>query len=173
MLSSLFAHAQRILVICWFSVMVFVVSLPPHSSLFFRRRDQPRLLPDKIMRSRDRLPTVHGVGSFRIPGHDRSSPNASKQRENLLPSSGIRADETRQFGVGDLHDDPHTGQMRPIRVTRTPEATNVRPGCDPHEVKLLRNHPRLIRLVAYNIIHIARYWPRHGERRCKDDTSWN
>src|SRR6266576_473531 len=104
MFSWLFAHAQRILVTFWVSVMVFVVSLPPHSSLFLRRRDQPR-----------------------------------------------------------------DGQMRPIRVTRTPEATHVRPGCDPHEVKLLRNHPRLIRLVAYNVIHIARYWPRHGERRCKDD----
>src|SRR6266849_3083830 len=44
----------------------------------------------------------------------------------------------------------------------------LRPGCDPHEVKLLRNHPRLIRLVAYDIIQIARHNPRRGERRCKD-----
>jgi len=49
--SSLCAQAQRALVICCFSFMVFVVPFSPNFSLFLRRRDKPRLLPDKMMRS--------------------------------------------------------------------------------------------------------------------------
>src|SRR6266566_449055 len=56
MFSSLFAQTQRTVVISWLAVMVFVVPLPPHSSLSFWCRDQPQLLPDKIMRSRNLTP---------------------------------------------------------------------------------------------------------------------
>src|SRR6266566_8212588 len=56
MFSSLFAQTQRTVVISWLAVMVFVVPLPPHSSPSFWRRDQPQLLPDKIMRSRNLTP---------------------------------------------------------------------------------------------------------------------
>src|SRR5712692_4409676 len=165
MFSSFFAQGQRTLVIGWLDVMALVVSLPLQSSLFLRRRDKPRLLPDKMMRARNRTPAVSRIGSICIPGDDGSSPNRRKQRKNLLPSRSIRSDESRHFGVRNLHDDPHTGQVRPISVPACPQVTHFRPWCDPHEVKLLRNHPRLIRLVAYNIIQIARGGPRDGKRR--------
>src|SRR5258708_11726882 len=152
MFSSLCAQAQRALVICWLSFMVFVVSLPANSLLFFRRRDQPRLLPDKMMRSRDLTPAVRGIGGIRIPGNDGSCSNGGKQRENLLPSRSIRSDETLLCGVRDLHDDPHAGEVRPIGVPAAPDVTHVRSWCNPHGMKLLRNDPRLIVLVAYHII---------------------
>src|SRR5260370_22490381 len=99
MFSSLCAQAQRALVICWFSFMVFVVSLPANSLLFFRRRDQPRLLPDKMMRSKDLTPAVRGIGGSCIPGNDGSRRNGGKQRENLLPSRSNRHHQTRFFCV--------------------------------------------------------------------------
>src|SRR5260370_40410985 len=134
MFSPLCAQAQRGLVICWFPVMVIVVSFPARSSPFFRRRDQPRLLPDKMMRSRDLTPAVRGIGGIRIPGNDGSCSNGGKQRENLLPSRRIRSDETLLFGVWDLHDDPHAGEVRPISVPAAPDVTQVRSLRNPHGV---------------------------------------
>src|SRR5712664_3380749 len=169
MFSSLVAHGHRTLVICWFLIMVFAFSLPSHDSLFFRRRDKPLLLPDKMMRSRNLAPAVRGISGIRIPGNDGSGPNGRKERENLLSSRSIRSDETRQVGIRDLHDDPHAGEVPPISIPAAPEATHVRSWRNPHGVKLLRNDPRLIRLVAYYIIQVARDSPPHGERRRKND----
>src|SRR6266851_5821482 len=126
MFSSFLAQPHRTLLIFWLAVMAFVVSLPPHSSLFFRRRDKPRLLPDKMMRSRNRPPAVPGIGSICIPGNDGSSPDGRKKRENLLPSRRIRGDETRLFDVRNLHDDPHAREMRPVSVYAGPDGTHVR-----------------------------------------------
>src|SRR5260370_20758234 len=165
MFSSLCAHVQRALVICCFSFMVFVVSLPANSLLFFRRRDQPRLLPDKMMRSKDLTPAVRGIGGSCIPGNDGSRSNGGKQRENLLPSRSIRSDETLLFGVRDLHHDPHAGEVRPISVPAAPDVTQVRSWRNPHVVHLMPNYPRLIPLVLYHIVQSARYHPTHGERR--------
>src|SRR5260221_8047835 len=125
MFSSLCAQAQRALVICCFSFMVFVVPLSPNFSLFLRRRDKPRLLPDKMMRSRNLTPAVREIGCVCIPGNDCSGPNGRKQRQNLLPSRSIRGDETRLFDVRDLHDDPHAGEMRPVSAQASPNVTHV------------------------------------------------
>src|SRR5260370_14217360 len=163
MFSPLCAQAQRGLVICWFPVMVIVVSFPAKSSPFFRRRDKPRLLPDKMMRSRDLTPAVRGIGGIRIPGNDGSCSNGGKQRENLLPSRSIRSDETLLCGVRDLHDDPHAGEGRPIGVPAPPDATHFRCWCSPQRMKLLRNDPRLIGLAPYHIIEIPRATPPHTE----------
>src|SRR6267154_971603 len=95
MFSSLFAQTQRVLVISWLAVMVFVVSLLAYFSLCFCRYVQPRLLSDKIMRSQKLTPAILGVDGACIPSNDGSSPNGGKQRENLLPSRRIRRDETR------------------------------------------------------------------------------
>src|SRR5258708_4057611 len=165
MFSSFFAQSHRTLLIFWLAVMAFVVSPPTNFSLFFRRRDKPRLLPDKMMRSRNRPPAVRRIGSICIPGNDGSSPNGRKQRQNLLPSRSIRSGETRQLCVRSPRKNSRPGAVRPIAFPACPEVTHFRPWCDPHEVKLLRNHPRLIRLVAYNIIQIARDGPRDGKRR--------
>src|ERR1700682_1723636 len=94
--------------------MVFMVSLPPNFSLFVRRRDKPRLLPDKMMRSRNLTPAVRGIRDICIPSNDGFGPNGRKQRQNLLPSRSIRGDETRVFDVRDLHDDPPAGEMRTV-----------------------------------------------------------
>src|SRR5260370_33485198 len=116
MFSSLCAHVQRALVICCFSFMVFVVSLPANSLLFFRRRDQPRLLPDKMMRSRDLTPAVRGIGGGCIPGNDGSRSTGGKQRENLRPPPSIPSADTLMFGVRDVNDDPHTGEGVPESI---------------------------------------------------------
>jgi hypothetical protein len=152
MFSSVVAQAHRTVVIFWFLVMAFVVSPSPHSSFSFRRRDQPRLLPDKMIRSWDLTPAVLRIGGSYIPGNDSSSANGRKKRENLLPSNRIRSDESRQFGVRDLYDDPHAGEVRPISVSAAPDVTHVRSRQNPQGVKLLRNDPRLIGLVAYHIV---------------------
>src|SRR5260370_5898770 len=163
MFSSLCAQAQRGRVICGFPVMVIVVSLPAKCSPFFRRRDKPRLLPNKMMRSRDLTPAVRGIGGSCIPGNDGSCSNVGEKRENLLSSRSIRSDETLLFGVRDLHDDPHPGEVRPIGVPAAPDVTHVRSCCNPHGIKLLRNDPRLIGLVPYHIIEIPRATPPHTE----------
>src|SRR5260370_25262621 len=169
MFSSLCAHVQRALVICCFSFMVVVGLLPANALLFFRRRDQPRLLPDKMMRSKDLTPAVRGIGGSCIPGNDGSRSNGGKQRENLLPSRSIRSDETLLFGVRDLHDDPHAGEVRPISVPAAPDVTQVRSWRNPHGVKLVRNDPPLIELVAYHIVKIVRDSPTPAERRTDND----
>src|SRR5260370_17654982 len=120
MFSSFFAQSHRTLLIFWMAVCDFVVVPPTNFSLFFRRRDKPRLLPDKMMRSRNRPPAVRRIGSICIPGNDGSSPNGRKQRQNLLPSRSIRSDESRHFGVRDLRNDPHPGQLRPITLPPSP-----------------------------------------------------
>src|ERR1700687_2536409 len=125
MFSSLCAQAQLALVICCFSFMVFVVPLSPNFSLFLRRRDKPRLLPDKMMRSRNWTPAVRGIRGICIPSNDGFGPNGRKQRQNLLPSRSIRGDETRLFGVRDLHDDPHAGEMRPVSAQASPNVIYV------------------------------------------------
>src|ERR1700674_4726169 len=143
MFSSFFAQAQRTLVICWFPIMVFVVSLPPHSSFFSRRRDQPRLLPDKIMRSGNLTPTVRRIGGRCIPGNDGSSPNGGKQRENLLPSRSIRSNETRLFFVRDLRNDAHARQMRPVSAQASPDVTQLHSLRNAHFVQSARHFPLL------------------------------
>src|SRR5712664_119847 len=169
MLSSLCAQAQRALVVTKPAVMAFMISLPPHNSLLLRRGDKPRLLPDKMMGSRNLTPAVRRIGGSCIPGNDGSCSNGGKQRENLLPSRSIRSDETLLFVVRDLHDDPHAGEVRPISVAAAPDVTQVRSWRNPHGVKLLRNDPRLIGLVAYHIVKIVRDGPPHGERRSEND----
>src|SRR6267378_798989 len=98
---------------------------PAKFSLFLRRRDKPRLLPDKMMRSRNLTPAVRGIRGICIPGNNCSGPNGRKQRQNLLPSRSIRGDETRLFDVRDLHDDPHAGEMRPVSAQASPNVTHV------------------------------------------------
>src|SRR5258707_13920906 len=110
MFSSLCAQAQRALVICCFSFMVFVVPLSANFSLFLRRRDKPRLLPDKMMRYRNSTPAVGGIRVIRISGNNCSSPNGRKQRQNLLPSRSTRGDEKRLFDDWALHDEPHASE---------------------------------------------------------------
>src|SRR6266566_1153747 len=107
MFSSFAAQGQRTLLICWLVVMASVISLHANSSLLLRRRDQPRLLPNKMMRPRNRTPAVRGIGSICVPGNDSSCSNGRKQRENLLPPCRIRSNEELHFFIRDLHDDPH------------------------------------------------------------------
>src|SRR5713226_527355 len=152
MFSSFAAQVQRTLLICWLVVMASVISLHANSSILLWRGDKPLLLPDKMMRSWNRAPAVHGIGGSGIPGNDNSRPNRRKQRENLLPSRRIRSNETRLFFVRNLHDDPHAGEMRPVSVQAGPDITHVRSWRNPHGAKLLRNDPRLKRLVSYHII---------------------
>src|SRR6267143_5199630 len=155
MFSSLFAQTQRTLVISWLAVMVFVVPLPPHSSLSFRRRDQPRLLPDKIMRSRNLTPAVLGIGGACIPGNDGSCSNQRKERENLLPSRRIRRDETRLFGVRNLCNDPHTRQMRPIRTKPRPDRSQIAPLRNAHFVQPARHFPLLESRGPRHVLQIS------------------
>src|SRR5260370_2372493 len=152
MFSSFFAQAQRTRVVCWFLVMASLISLHANSSLLLWRRDKPRLLPDKMMRSWNRAPAVRGIGGSGIPGNDRSSPNGRKQRENLLPSRRIRSNETRLFLVRNLHDDPHAREMCPVSVQARPDITHGRSWRNPHGATLSRNDPRLIGPVSYHII---------------------
>src|SRR5882762_11188974 len=114
MFSSFVAQAQRTRGTCGLAFMDLAVSLPTNSSLLFRRRDKPRLLPDKMMRSMNRTPAVHRIRGICIPGNDGSGPNRRKQRENPLPSRGIPGDESRHFIVQGLYDDPYAREMRPI-----------------------------------------------------------
>src|SRR5260370_29195798 len=107
MFSSFFAQAQRTRVVCWFVVMASLISLHANSSLLLWRRDKPRLLPDKMMRSLNRAPAVRGIGGRGIPGNDRSTPKGRKHRANLLPSRRVLSRETRLFLVLNLHHDPH------------------------------------------------------------------
>src|SRR6266436_19811 len=143
MFSSLFAQVQRTLLIFWLVVMVFVVSLPPHSSLLFRRRDKPRLLPDKIMRSRNLTPTVRGIGGRCILCHDGFYSNGGKQRENLLPPRSIRSDETRLFFVRDLGNDAHARKMRPVSAQASPDVTQLHSLRNAHFVQPARHFPLL------------------------------
>src|SRR6267143_2076131 len=152
MFSSFVAQVQRTLVICWLAVMPFVVSLPANSSLLLRRRDKPRPLPDKMTRPRNLTPAVCGICSICIPGNDGSRPNGRKQREDLLSSLRIRGREWLQFTLRDLRDDPHPGEMCPRSLQAGPDVTYLRSWWNPHGVKLLRNDPMLIGLIACHII---------------------
>src|SRR5437899_2017759 len=134
MFSSFFAQGQRTLVICRLVVMTFAISLSPHSSLFFRGRDKPPPLPDKMMRSRNLTPAVHRNGSIGVPCNDRLRPNRGKQRENLLPSCRIRSNETRLFDIWNLHDDPRAREVRPVRIQTGSDIPDVRSWRHPHLV---------------------------------------
>src|SRR5713226_4624102 len=144
--------------------MAPAVSPPNNLSLFFRRRNEPGLLPDKMMCSRNRTPAVCRICGLRIPGNYGTCPNRGEQRENLLPSRCIRSDEPRLFDFGDLHDDPYTREMRPVRVQASSDVAHVRPGRNPHGVKLLRDDPRLIWFVAHYIIQIMHCSPSDSKR---------
>src|SRR6266704_4763565 len=111
MFSSFAAQGQRTLLICWLVVMASVISLHANSSLLLRCRDKPRLLPDKMVRSGNRAPSVRGIGGICVPGNDSPCPNGGKQRENLLPSCRIRSNERLHLFIRDLHDDPHAREM--------------------------------------------------------------
>src|SRR2546426_1478776 len=147
--------------------MAFAVSLPTNFSLLLGGRNKPRLLPDKMMRSRDRTPAVCRICGIRIPCNYGTCPNRGEQRKNLLPSRCTRGDEPWLFDVRDLHDNPHAPEMRPVSGQASSDIAHARPGRNPHGVKLLRNNPRLIGLVAYRIIQIARDRPSDGKRRNK------
>src|SRR6267154_5764409 len=151
MFSSFAAQVHRTLVICWLVVMVFN-SLLANSSLLFRRRDKPRLLPDKMMRSWNRPPAFRRICNIRISGNDCTCPNRGEQGEDFLPSRRIRGDEARLVGSRDLHDNPYSREMRPVSISSRPDVPNVCSRGDPHLVKLLGNDPRLIRLVAHYVI---------------------
>src|SRR5260370_15826765 len=107
MFSSFAAQGQRTLLICWLVLMAPVISLHANSSLLLRRRDKPRLLPNKMMRPRNRTPAVCGIGSICVPCNDSSCPKGGKHREYLLPSCRIRSIDKLQFFIRTLLDDPH------------------------------------------------------------------
>src|SRR5260370_16845036 len=86
MFSSFAAQVQRSLLICWLVVMASVISLHANSSLLLRRRDKPRLLPDKIVRSGNLAPAVRGIGTICVLGNDSSSATGRKHPQNFLPS---------------------------------------------------------------------------------------
>src|SRR5260370_35966214 len=152
MFSSFAAQGQRTLVIWWLVLMALVISLHANSSLLLRRRDKPRLLPNKMMRPRNRTPAVCGIGSICVPGNDSSCPKGGKHRENLLPSCRIRSNEKLHFFIRDLHDDPHAPQVRPVSIQAGPDVPHIRSPRNPHSVKLLCNNPRLVWFVAHHII---------------------
>src|ERR1700731_866795 len=154
MFSSLFAQVQRTLLIFWLVVMVFVVSLPPHSSLLFRRRDKPRLLPDKIMRSGNLTPTVREIRGICIPSNDSSSSSGGKQRENLLPPRSIRSHETRLFFVRDLRNDAHARQMRPVSAQASPDVTQLHSLRNAHFVQSARHLPLLESRVPHYVVQV-------------------
>src|SRR5260370_2171359 len=112
MFSSFAAQVHRTLVICWLVVMVFS-SFLANSSLLFRRRDKPRLLPDKMMRPWNRPPTLRRICNIRISGNDSTCSNLGEQDEHFLPSRRIRSDEARLLASRDLHTDPTAPDMRP------------------------------------------------------------
>src|SRR5216684_4374456 len=151
MFSSFAAQVHRTLAICWLVVMVFN-SLLANSSLLFRRRDKPRLLPHKMMRSRNLPPALGRICNLRIPGNYGTCSNGGEQREDFLPSRRIRSDEAKLLGSWDLHNNPNARQMRPVGIRPRPDVPNVCSRGDPHLVKLLGNDPRLIRLVAHYVI---------------------
>src|SRR6266851_1129829 len=152
MFSSFAAQVQRTLLICWLVVMASVISLHANSSLLLRRRDKPRLLPDKIVRSGNLAPAVRGIGSICVLGNDSSCANGRKHRENLLPSCRIRSNEKLHFFIRDLHDDPHAPQVRPVSIQAGPDVPHIRSRRNPHSVKPLCNNPRLVWFVAYHFI---------------------
>src|SRR6266436_1989192 len=168
MFSSFAAQVHRTLVICWLVVMVFT-SLLANSSLLFRRRDKPRLLPDKMMRSWNRPPALRRICNIPIPGDDRTCSNRGEQHENFLLSRRIRGDEARLLGSRDLHDNPYAREMRPVSVRSGPDVPNVCSRRNPHLVKLLRNDPRLIRFVAHYVKQVMRRSPPRGERWSQND----
>src|SRR5258708_21488548 len=151
MFSSFAAQVHRTLVICWLVVMVFN-SLLAISSLLFRRRDKPRLLPDKMMRSWNRPPAFRGICNIRISSNDCTCPDRGEQGEDFLPSRRIRSDQARLLGSLDLHNNPNARQMHPVGIRPRPDVPNICSRGDPHLVKLLGNDPRLIRLVAHYVI---------------------
>src|SRR5712664_4531541 len=148
MFSSFAAQVHRTLVIRWLVVMAFVVPRQTLSSLLLRRRDKPRLLPDKMMRSWNRPPALRRICNIPIPGDDRTCSNRGEQHENFLPSRRIRSDEARLLGSRDLHNNPYAREMRPVSIRSRPDVPNVCSRGDPHLVQLLGNDARLIRLVA-------------------------
>src|SRR6267154_4639224 len=152
MFSSFAAQVHRTLVIRWLALMAFVVPRQTLSSLLLRRRDKPRLLPDKMMRSRNRPPAVCRICNIRISCNDCTCPNRGEQGEDFLPSRRIRSDKARLLGSRDLRDNPYSREMRPVSIRSRPDVPNVCSRGDPHLVKLLGNDPRLIRLVAHYVI---------------------
>src|ERR1700719_1718711 len=154
MFSSLFAQVQRTLLIFWLVVMVFVVSLPIHSSFLFRRRDKPRLLPDKIMRFRNLAPAVCEIRGICIPSNDGSSPSGGKQRENLLPSRSIRSHESRLFLVRDLRNNTHARQMRPVSPQASPDVTQLHSLRNAHFVQSARHLPLLESRAPHYVVQV-------------------
>src|SRR5260370_12499694 len=163
MFISFAAQVPRTLVICWLVVMVFS-SLLASSSRLCRRRDKPRLLPDKMMRPWNRPPTLRRICNLRISGNDCTCPNRGEQGEHFLPSRRIRSDEARLLGSRDLHNNPNAREMRPVGIRPRPDVPNICSRGDPHLVKLLGNDPRLIRLVAHYVIYVMRRSPSRGDR---------
>src|SRR5260370_17917988 len=113
MFSSFAAQVHRTLVICWLVVMVFN-SLLPNSSLLFRCRNKPRLLPDKMMRSWNRPPALRRICNLRIPGNYGTCSNRSEQGEDFLPSPRIRSDEARLLGSWYLRCNPYPRTFRHV-----------------------------------------------------------
>src|SRR6266481_1315462 len=165
MFSSFAAQWHRILDSDGPVVMAFVVSLSPHFSFLLRRRDKPRLLPDKMLRSRNRPPSVIGFRNGGIPGNYGSRPNRVEQCQNLLPSRSIRSHITRLLAVWNFNNDPHFRQMRPVSVQTCPDITHVRPRWSTDGAKLLRNNPWLVRFVSNHSNQIVRDGPEYGKGR--------